>query len=274
MIYERINIWNDCKSSIKTEATMDAYIPDNSPEIDTERLHKAVLICPGGGYHFTSDREAEPIALEFLSKGIAAFVLRYSVAPARYPTALLEVSRAMWIIRENANQWHINTNDIAVCGFSAGGHLAANLATQWNEKFISEKLGMPSEMNKPNKLILCYPVILSEKGRCHRGSFENLLGEGLSEEEYSSLSLEKLIGQHTPPTFLWHTFNDGAVPCDSSLEFALALKKHNIPFEMHIYPDGPHGLSLCDERTTKPASPTHPYIANWIQHCTKWMLTY
>lgn len=276
MIYEKLNLRDGCGSKINTDATLSVYVPDNSPEIDMNRKHKAVLICPGGGYSFTSDREAEPVALAFLAKGIAAFVLRYSVAPAKYPTALLEASQAMWLIRQNAEKWHIKTDDIAVCGFSAGGHLAASLATLWNEKFICDELGMPEGMNKPNKLILGYPVIISEEGRAHRGSFYNLLGENLSEKEYAKLSLDKRVGAHTPPTFLWHTYNDSCVPVDSSLEFALALRKNGVPFEMHIYPEGNHGSSLCDSRTAGPQSPNVvlPYVANWIDHCTKWMLEY
>ncbi len=276
MIYEKFNLWEGSNSKIRTDATLSVYIPDNSPEIDIERRHKAVLICPGGGYSFTSDREAEPIALAFLAKGIAAFVLRYSVAPAKYPTALLEASKAIWLIRENADKWHIDTNEIAICGFSAGGHLAANLGVQWNEKFISDELGMPEGANKPNKLILGYPVILSDFERSHEGSFKNLLGEGLAQEEYDKLSLDKLVGEHTPPAFLWHTFSDTCVPVDCSLEFALALRKNKVPFEMHIYPEGDHGSALCDVRTAGPQSPNVvlPHVANWIDHCTKWMLEY
>lgn len=274
MIYKKFNIWDGCDCKLKTDANLSAYIPDNSPEIDMTRKFKAVVICPGGGYAGVSDREAEPVAFEFLAKGIAAFVLRYSVAPAKYPTALLEASRAIWLIRQHAEEWNINADDISICGFSAGGHLAASVGTLWNEEFICEELGMPAGMNKPNKLILCYPVILCEEGRAHRDSFYNLLGHGLSEEEYAAMSLDRRIGAHTPPTFLWHTYDDGGVPVDSSLEFALSLRKNRVPFEMHIYPSGAHGSSLADWRTASPEATQFdiPYITNWIDHCTKWVL--
>lgn len=274
MIYKKFNIWDGCDCKLKTDANLSAYIPDNSPEIDMTRKFKAVVICPGGGYAGVSDREAEPVAFEFLAKGIAAFVLRYSVAPAKYPTALLEASRAIWLIRQHAEEWNINADDISICGFSAGGHLAASVGTLWNEEFICEELGMPAGMNKPNKLILCYPVILCEEGRAHRDSFYNLLGRGLSEEEYAEMSLDRRIGAHTPPTFLWHTYDDGGVPVDSSLEFALSLRKNRVPFEMHIYPSGAHGSSLADWRTSSPEATQFdiPYITNWIDHCTKWVL--
>ncbi len=276
MIYKKINIWEESGCSLHTDANLSIYIPDNSPEIDMERKFKAVVICPGGGYQGVSDREAEPVAFEFVAKGIAAFVLRYSVAPAKYPTALLEASRAMWLIRENAAAWNIDADNIAICGFSAGGHLAASLGTLWNEEFIAKELGMPEGMNKPNKLILCYPVILSQEGRAHRDSFYNLLGHGLPEEEYAKFSLDRRVGPHTPPTFLWHTYDDSAVPVDSSLEFARALRKNAVPFEMHIYPSGAHGSSLADWRTASPSATQYhiPYITNWIDHCTKWMLEY
>ena len=280
MIYEELNIWKNCDCKIRTDATLRAYIPDNFSEIDLERKHRAVLICPGGAYRMVSEREGEPVALEFLSKGIAAFVLNYSVAPAKYPTALLEASRAIWLIRENADKWHIDTDNIAIGGFSAGGHLAASVGTMWNEEFIAKELGMPEGMNKPNKLILCYPVLISDEGRCHKGSFVNLLGDGLSQEEYDKFSLDKRVGAHTPPTFIWHTYNDNGVPVDSSLEFSLALRKNDIPFEMHIYPSGPHGISLGDRRVYADKSLENAdkkvladikYVSNWIDHCTKWM---
>ena len=125
MEYRVINIWEDFKGDIKGKAKLTAYILNNSKEISLFRKNKAVLICPGGGYEFVSEREGEPVALAFLAEGINAFVLNYEVAPAvKHPQPLLDVSRSMCIIRENAQRWNIDINNIAVCGFSAGGHLA------------------------------------------------------------------------------------------------------------------------------------------------------
>ena len=122
-----------------SEARFFGYVADNSEEMEPDRIRPAILILPGGGYAMTSDREAEPVALQFLAKGFAVFVLRYSVQPSRYPVALLEAAEAMRLIRANADQWHVNPAQVAVLGFSAGGHLAANLATSVaNRRWLQE----------------------------------------------------------------------------------------------------------------------------------------
>jgi acetyl esterase/lipase len=271
MKYKVINIWEDFKGDTKGKAKLSAYILDNSVEISLSRKNRAVLICPGGGYEFVSEREAEPVALAFLAEGINAFVLTYEVAPAaKHPQPILDSSRAMCIIRENAEEWHIDINKIAVCGFSAGGHLAASLGVFWNEKYIKETLGIGEGMNKPNALILCYPVISSKEEFSHRGSFYNLLGDNQEEEVYESMSLERHVNKYTPPAFIWHTFDDSLVPVENSLMFAQSMKKNNIPFELHIFPEGVHGLSLCDERTGITAEMINPQAGKWIRLCMDW----
>ncbi|MBC8059096.1 MAG: alpha/beta hydrolase [Clostridiaceae bacterium] len=271
MEYRIINIWEGFKGDIKGEAKLTAYILDNSEQVSLLRKNKAVLICPGGGYGFVSERESEPVALAFLAEGVNAFVLNYEVAPAvKHPQPILDVSRAMCLIRENAEKWNIDTNKIALCGFSAGGHLAASLGVFWREKYIQESLGIEEGMNKPNALILCYPVISCLEEIAHRESFYNLLGHNQEEEIYESMSLENHINKDTPPTFIWHTFDDCSVPVENSLLFARGLRKHNIPFEMHIFPKGVHGLSLCDERTGNNAELINPYVAKWFKMCIDW----
>lgn len=272
---QTIQIWDGTSyadiHADEIQPTLTTYIPDNTVELNAGRKRTSVLICPGGGYHFTSDREAEPVALRLLTAGFNVFVLRYRVAPARHPKPLLDVSRAVWMIRENAEEWHVDPDRIAVCGFSAGGHLAASLGVFWNAADIREAIGMPDGMNRPNALILAYPVITSGE-YAHRGSFQNLLGEDASEEQLKEMSLELQAGSQTPPAFLWHTFNDSVVPVENSLFFAQALRQHDVPFELHIFPDGPHGLSLCDEETgAKNTSMINPHAANWVPLCVEWL---
>ena len=138
-----------------SEARFFGYVADNSEEMEPDRIRPAILILPGGGYAMTSDREAEPVALQFLAKGFAVFVLRYSVQPSRYPVALLEAAEAMRLIRANADQWHVNPAQVAVLGFSAGGHLAANLATSVGDEDIREQGGMdPDAVPVENTLML------------------------------------------------------------------------------------------------------------------------
>lgn len=220
--------------------TLTTYVLDDP--LENNRRFPAVLICPGGGYSFCSPRETEPIALQFSANAVHTFVLNYSVAPMKFPTALEDVSTAMSVIRKNADRWNVDPDKIAVCGFSAGGHLAASLGVFWN----SEPIKTADGSNKPNALILGYPVITSGEF-AHDGSFDNLCGDDEALREH--MSLEFQVTKDTPPTFLWHTFTDSCVPLENSLLFAGALRRKGIPFELHVYPKGPHGLATASDYT-------------------------
>lgn len=228
-------------------ARISTYFLDNSSEINPDGVRPVVLICPGGGYEMTSDRESEAVAMKYLSMGFHAVILRYSVNPAVYPTALLELAKTVAFLREHAEKYHIDKDKIILQGFSAGGHLAASLGVFWKKEFIQKKLSVTEEEIKPNGLILSYPVITSGEF-AHEGSFQNLLREK-REELGAMLSLEHAVTADTPRTFLWHTFSDDAVPVENSLLFANALVKHKVPLELHIYPEGGHGLGLANEVT-------------------------
>ena len=148
-------------------------------------------------------------------------------------------------IRENAAQYHVRPDAIAVCGFSAGGHLSASSGILWNEPVIAETLGIENRMARPDAMILSYPVITSGE-HAHRGSFECLLGERANDAAWlERLSLERRVDGTTPPTFLWHTFADELVPVENALLLASALRRADVPFELHIFPEGIHGLSRC-----------------------------
>lgn len=229
-------------------AELVTYILDNSPEMMPGQKKPLILICPGGGYEMTSDREAEPIALQMNAFGFHACVLRYSVIPARYPQALMELAHSTAYIREHAEEWMVDPDRIILMGFSAGGHLAACLGVFWQEGFLASELGVTPQEIKPNGMILAYPVITSGP-LGHQGSFQNLLGGEENRELWEKLSLENKVTDQVPPVFLWHTDTDQAVPVENSLLFAAALKKHHIPLEMHIYSVGPHGLALANSVT-------------------------
>ena len=257
--------------NIKTDAFLREFIIENSKGIDEFRKRPAIVVCPGGGYAGVSDREALPIAFSFLGQDFSAFVLTYSVAPHKYPTQLLEVSAAIAYIRENAEAYHIDADKIIVIGFSAGGHLAASIGTLWNADVVTDTLKIKKGANKPNGLILSYPVITSGDA-AHKGPFVNLIGEEAENKElYDYLSLEKRVTADTMPTFLWHTANDGAVPVENSLLFASALQKHKVPFELHIFPDGVHGLSLCNEITACNENLINPHCEQWLGLAVKWI---
>ena len=272
MIYEKIKISDICNNLRESKAVISAYIPENSEEIKINNKRATIVICPGGGYGFTSDREAEPIALKFMAQGFNAIVLRYSVAPTRYPNALLELAETFNYVRKKGNQWNVDKDKVIVCGFSAGGHLAGSLGVLWNNEFIEKDLGVNKENIKPNGMILCYPVITAGDF-AHRGSFDNLLGEEESEKNRYKLSLENLVSKNTPKTFLWHTFNDTTVPVENSLLFANSLAKNKVPFELHVYPNGGHGMALCEESTAMKDKEEHidDHLATWFNLACQWI---
>ncbi len=252
-------------------ARLITYIHDPAEEIGVTK-RPLVLVCPGGAYVYTSAREAEPIALQFASMGYHSAVLHYSVAPgATYPVALTEVAASVKLFREHAEEWHIDPEKILVLGFSAGGHLAASYGCFWKEDFVAKEVGAADpEVLRPNGMILGYPVITSGEF-AHQGSIENLLGDRY-EELKEKMSLEKQVNADFPPTFLWHTFADGSVPVENSLLLVSALRKAGIPTEFHMYPDGGHGLSLCNEITTSVwGKEFQPQAETWIGLVRNWL---
>lgn len=232
------------------------------------RKRPAVIVCAGGGYEFLSDRETQPVAMRFASYGINAFILRYSVR-VKFPTALLELAAAVKYVRENSERFDIDPEKILVCGFSAGGHLSASLATLWNSSYLAQFLDNP-ELSRPNGVILSYPVITSSKYR-HQGSVESILGKNPSPEILELVSLEKQVNDQTPKTFIWHCADDKNVPVENTLDYVKALSSHGISFECHIFPQGGHGLALADESTAGRESHINPVCAKWADLAIDWV---
>lgn len=273
MICKEIEIWNEneYKSIDGFKPVMDTYVlNDRKRDAASKKVapRPTVLILPGGGYEITSHREAEPIATQFNAMGFNAFVLYYSCAPYVFPQSLKDATRAMCVIRDNANEWNVDTDRIFVIGFSAGGHLAASLGTMWHMPFLNEIEGMEYGKNKPNAMILSYPVIVYNEF-AHFGSFENLLGEG-NDKKPEDLSLENLVSDKTPPAFIWHTYEDNCVPLENSLAMGNSMRKHNIPFEMHIFTKGEHGLSLANKEVCD-AENCDPHVEHWVKLCEEWL---
>ena len=231
-------------------ATMECFLPANFPEFSADRKRPAMIVCPGGGYRMRSSREAEPIALQYLAADMAAFVVHYSVdEDAAFPRCVLEALTAIKTVRENAEKWNINPDQIAISGFSAGGHLAASACAFWNADF-AKKVFWDCALCKPNAGVLCYPVITSGPW-AHLGSFNNLVGKEAPQELLDRVSIEKQVTESFPPSFIWHTGTDKTVPVNNSLFLAQSLAEQKVLFELHVYPTGDHGLALSDERTTR-----------------------
>ena len=264
MKYEVINLREESINGFMP--TLTAYILNECFDSNTNITHPAMIVCPGGGYGFCSKREAEVIALQFSAAGYHAFVLDYAIAPANhYPEPQKNLSDAISLVRKNAKEWRVDPDKIAVIGFSAGGHLAASLATMWNKEPLKQADGL----NKPNAAILSYPVISSVEGVGHMGSFDNLCGD--DKELRAKLSLETQVDSDTPPCFIWHTFTDTVVPVENSLRFANALNCVKVPFEMHIFPNGPHGLSLSNHITAGTPDCNVPEVQVWVELAVKWL---
>ena len=253
-------------------ARLTTYILDNTGEVNKDRTRPMVIICPGGGYRFVSDREAEPIAIQFNAMGFHACILRYSVYPAKFPTAITQLAKSLAYVREHAKEWNVRSDRIVVAGFSAGGHLTASLGTLWHEKFMEDIMKQPRENYQPNGLILSYPVITSGDF-AHRDSFVALLQDRY-DELVDKMSIEKQVTKFTPPTFLWHTFEDTVVPVENALLLAQALNSNKIPFELHVYPRGEHGLSLATEETRSIydiGKPLQTECQTWITMAGTWL---
>lgn len=248
MIHKKIEIK---ARGMEAVGNLYTYFLDNSIEMRPNEKRPVILMCPGGGYEMTSDREAEPMAMQFLAMGYHVAILRYSVSPVRYPAALLQVAESVLYLKEHADEYHIDPEKIVLQGCSAGGHLAANYGIAWNRPFLTKLMGVENDPERLRVagLLLCYPVITSGE-KAHEESFRNLLGEQY-EEKKEELSLENQVTPDTPPTFLWHTATDETVPVENSLYFFQACLQQGVSAELHIYPVGGHGLSLANEETCR-----------------------
>lgn len=237
--------------------TITAFLPPKN-----KATGAGIMICPGGGYALLAyGHEGEEMAKWFNERGIAAFVLKNRLPDdrtqkAKHEVPLADAMQGMKLIRQHAAKWNVDPNRLGVIGFSAGGHLAATLSTHYHRGAGA------SEDAKPNFAILMYPVVTFGE-KAHAGSRERLLGKNASPEQVAYYSNELQVDAKTPPTFLVHAEDDKAVPVENSIDYYLALKKFNIPAEMHLYPTGGHGYAL---RTKGKGS-----IEGWPTACENWL---
>ncbi|WP_088102023.1 alpha/beta hydrolase [Halalkalibacter urbisdiaboli] len=245
---------NALGTSDEDKPTITAYLVEGEQR-------PCVIVCPGGGYRSRANHEGEPIAKWLNSLGISAFVLKYRVAPYRYPNAKLDVQRAIRTVRYQASQFKIDPTKLGVLGFSAGGHLAATAGTSFDFGRANDEDPVEQMSSRPDLLVLCYPVITMKEPFLHEGSRYHLLGENPSNEEIALLSQETQVTEETPPTFLWHTSDDASVPVENSLQFAVGLRKHRVLFDLHVYSTGRHGLGLAE-------SESHSSL--WTNACESW----
>lgn len=257
---------------IRENARLVRYGYSYTEEIPYHAKRPAVVVCPGGGYWWCSEREADPVAMQFLSEGYHVFVLYYSCREnAVFPNPLLDLSAAMKFIRDNADSFGVISEKIAVCGFSAGGHLAASLGVYWNDPEIVEKSGCFNGENRPDALILGYPVIstswIENDGSLAR--IVGMIGGERMEEIRKKMNLHTAVTAACPQSFICHTVRDNTVPVEDSLKFASALIAAGVPCELHIFPNGGHGLSLSNGQVCEDGGDES--FAQWVDLCKKWL---
>lgn len=260
---EAIVLWPDGAPNAAGKEAVD--IPTITPFLASKEsaTGAAIVVFPGGGYSHLSDvKEGSDVAKWLNTLGISAFVVKYRLG-MRYhqPNQLLDAARAVRIVRSRAKEWNLEEKRIGILGFSAGGHLASNLATHFDAGNPSAKDLIDRVSSRPDLLVLLYPVI-TMGNFTHAGSKLNLLGENPSKELIEQYSNELHVTKETPPTFIAHAVADASVPIENSLMFAESLRKAGVPFELHFYEKGPHGFGLA---------PTNPVLATWMSHCAEWL---
>lgn len=240
-------------------------------------VRNAILVIPGGGYwDVCYNREGEPVAQAFMPYGYNAFVLHYSVARVKpFPAQLIEASLAIKHIKDNAKEYNINPDKLFVTGFSAGGHLTASIGTMWHRKEIYDAIDIPYGYNKPTGIIPVYPVISSNEEFGHMESFYHLLcTDTPTKEQLWETSIENNVDEKSSPAFIVHTSNDEIVPVMNSLVLAQAYAKAGREFELHIYPDAPHGVSVANKIVECGCEKfDNPHIAEWVRLATAWAET-
>ncbi len=236
------------------------FVPYITPYI-VEGAKTAIVVCPGGAYWNRAEHEGNRIGEWLNTIGVSAFVLEYRVYPYKAPAEGSDVQRAIRVVRSQAAQYGIE--QIGVMGFSAGGHLAATASVHYDKHFYDATDEIDEFSARPDFSVLCYPVIDMFDMR-HDGSRNNLIGSNPSKAVKEFYSLHMQVNDNTPPAFLWHTAEDAAVPVENTMYYAMALAEHRVPYEMHIYPFGWHGLGLAEVEQ-------HKRVQSWARELEEWL---
>lgn len=230
--------------------------------LEDGRPHGMVIVLPGGGYNHLAAHERAPIAEWLHAAGFSACVLNYRVAPYRHPTPWQDASRAVRLVRAHAAEWNVLPDKVGVLGFSAGGHLAATLSTRWDHGDAAAADPVERYSSRPDAAVLCYAVVTFTQPFSHAGSGQSLLGPAAPEALRKALSAENNVTAQTPPCFMWHTAEDEKVPVENCFVYGTALRQQGVPFEMHVFPRGHHGLGLAT---------ADPVVGQWRELCAGWL---
>ena len=263
---EKIKLWQNDKIPFFSK-TLNTQNNTNTPYItpfiiNDKKKRPAMIIIPGGGYTHRAEHEGAPIAKWLNDRGINSFVVDYRVAPYSYPVPLIDVKRAVKYVRFHAEKFMIHPDKIGIMGFSAGAHTACCAAEYFDDMEYEPEDDIDKTSGKLNLCVLCYPVITMKEEFCHIGSKERITGG--NKELEKKLSCEDNVRSDMPPTFIWHTFEDKSVPVRNSLELAVSLKEKEVPFELHIYPEGRHGLGITKCTDIEGVNKWTESFENWL----------
>ncbi|MDF7825497.1 alpha/beta hydrolase [Pontiellaceae bacterium B12227] len=258
--------WQNEVSDLSTAELKQDNVPHLVPFLQQEpgEPYPCVIVLPGGGYQLLSEHESAPVAGWLNGLGINAFVLNYSVAPAKHPQPYHDVRRTIQWVRAHAAALNIDPERVGVLGFSAGGHLAGAAASWWEDEALAIGDEMDAISARPDLAVLCYPVVTGKPGDCNEGSLINLMGDP-SDEKRDVFSLEERISARTSPMFIWHTADDVPVPIGNSFSMAQAMSAVGAEYELHVFPEGVHGLGLCSVDRLRNAE-----VGQWRNLCAGW----
>jgi acetyl esterase/lipase len=260
-----IPLWPNSAPGALGNSTND--IPTLTPYLcESNATGAAMVICPGGGYAHLAPHEGNDYALWLNQHGVTCFVLKYRLGSNgyRHPAMLEDAARAVRLVRARAGDWKIDPKRVGIMGSSAGGHVASTLMTHFDSGDKNSADVIERQSSRPDIGILCYPVITMGEF-AHQGSKNLLLGKNPSPELVQETSGELNVTSNTPPCFIWCTSEDKTVPPENTLMFAEALRKNHVPFDLHIYQKGGHGMGLGDR--TPPFTHPHP----WAGDCLFWL---
>ena len=294
---------------------INTFIIEDSKDFQHNVIRPVVIICPGGGYHYLSDREATPIALQYVAAGFHAIVLHYGVNEfAVMPGPLKDLADAVSYVRRHSKEWHVNPDKVFVSGFSAGAHVAASLGVFWNNALQLPDYADCPELIRPNGMILGYPVldlasstnrldigttpdmkitdisydmihpnmpleqifVMDKREKRYFVDFEAamnayIFGGPYTKESEKFYSLQNQVSIDTPPTFIWHTAQDNLILPANALKFVTALEKFHIPYELHIFGEGGHGLALGTKTTARDDSQIVEAVQPWMDLAIAWL---
>ena len=251
-----------------SEARLEVYLLENRESLSGS-LRPCVIICPGGAYCFCGDRDSEPNALAYLGEGFQACVLRYTVresdeGPFLHDEPMRDCAASIRYVRSNAKNWGIDPDKIILVGVSAGGHVAASAAVFWDDP--THIPGGSDGLGRPNAMVLCYPVITGGPF-AHHYSIGTLTGKREYCPENEAYSLERFVRPDTCPAFIWQPVGDSTVPVDNSLLMAKALRENGVPFDLHLFAQGWHGIGLANREVGSPM----PQVASWFPLSVQWL---